>query len=143
MIEKFVKAWDENNKLLLKEFENNEPIDYKDIVEKLVTIVINPYLEECEYDNNYPYCTLNIKRMTTIDDGGYQGTLLYIIPLDTYQPNISDYVFTHNDYGSCSGCDTFQSIDLYGRTKEEKAKDFHTLALHLLQRFKQLDDNML
>ena len=143
MIEKFVKAWDKNNKLLLKEFEKNEPIDYKDIVEKLVTIVINPYLEENRFDSDFPNYSLDIDNMTVIDNGDYQGTKIYIIPFDAYQPNTSDYVFTHNHYGSCSGCDTFYHIIDDYSTKGKKAKEFHTLALHILQRFKQLDDNML
>ena len=143
MIEKFVKAWDKNNKLLLKEFENNEPENYQDIVEKLVTIVINPYLEENRFDSDFPNYSLDIDNMTVIDNGDCQGTKIYIIPFDDYQPNINDYVFTHNHYGSCSGCDTFYGIRDDYNTKEEKAKEFHILALHILQRFKQLDDNML
>ncbi len=141
MIEKFVKAWDENNKLLLKEFENNEPVNYKDIVKKLVTIVINPYLEKNRFDSDFPNYSLDIDNMTIIDNGDYQGTNIYIIPFDTYQPDTSNYVFTYNEYGSCTGCDTFYHIRDDYNTKEEKAKRFHTLALHILQRFKQLDDN--
>ena len=52
MIEKLVKAWDKNNELLLKEFEKENPTSYNDIVEKLVTIVINPYLKY-DKDNYY------------------------------------------------------------------------------------------
>ena len=107
MIQEFVKAWDKNNKLLLKDFEKQTPDSYKDIVEKLVNIVINPYLEEHSYLEE-----LEVNRMTIIDDGDYQGTTIYVIPFDTYQPDVSEYVFTHNYYGSCSSCDTFQSIEM-------------------------------
>ena len=58
-----------NNKLLLKEFENNEPINYKDIVEKLITLVINPYLEENRFDSDFPNYSLDIDNMTVIDNG--------------------------------------------------------------------------
>ena len=143
MINEFVKAWDKNKDLLLENFKQKNPSSYQDIVEKLVTIVINPYLkDECSIE--YPMDNgLDIENMTVIDNGDYQGTTIYIIPYDTYQPSVSDYVMTNNYYGSCSGCDTFQSIELWDdeATQEEidnAAKDFHGLALNLLQRFKVL-----
>lgn len=146
MIKEFVKAWDKNNKLLLKDFEKQSPTCYKDIVEKLVKIVINPYLEE-HTELEYPMDDgLDIDNMTVIDNGDYQGTTIYVIPFDTYQPETNDYVFTNNYYGSCSGCDTFEAIesdfnlwDDEGADKKGAAKEFHTLALHLLQSFKWLD----
>ena len=52
-----------------------------------------------------------------IDDGDYQGTLLYLIPEDTYQPNSSEYLMTFVEYGSCSGCDTLQGIQCFLDTK--------------------------
>jgi hypothetical protein len=51
--------------------------------------------------------------MTVIDDGDYQGTQIFIIPTDTYQPSVKDYVMTDTYYGSCSGCDTLQAISGY------------------------------
>lgn len=146
MIQDFVKAWDENKNLLQKEFEITSPSSYQDIVEKLVKIVINPYLEKI---GNYPD-SLDIKNMTVIDNGDYQGTTLYVIPYYTYQPSVDDYVYTHNYYGSCSGCDTFEAIECEwnigwnGADKEDKigaAEDFMTLALHILQRFKGLKED--
>lgn len=147
MIKEFVKAWDENNELLLKEFEQKCPSSYQDIVEKLVKIVINPYLEK-HTEFEYPMDDgLDIYNMTVIDNGDYQGTTIYIIPFNKYQPSTDDYVFTNNYYGSCSGCDAFQAIENgleWGDNNEciptkESADEFHTLALHLLQSFKWLD----
>lgn len=140
MIKNFTKAWDKNNKLLLEEFKKNMPSGYADIVEKLVSIVINPFLKDMNE------VVLDIDNMTIIDNGDYQGTQIFIIPLDCYQPDINDYVFTCNYYGSCSGCDTYQRIimgcdyDKDGNEipTKETAKDFHTLALHILQKFKYL-----
>ena len=142
MIKEFVQAWDKNNKDLLELFQKENPSSYQDIVEKLVKIVINPYLKEAK-NIDYPMNQgVDIDSMTVIDDGEYQGTTIYIIPYDTYQPDLSDYVMTDNYYGSCSGCDTFQSIELWGEnTPEEIAeagKEFYTLALHLLQSFQNL-----
>lgn len=142
MIKEFVKAWDKNNKDLLDLFQKENPTSYQDIVEKLVNIVISPYLKDSK-NIDYPMSEgLDISSMTVIDNGDYQGTTIYIIPYETYQPSVSDYVMTNNYYGSCSGCDTFQSIELLGdNTPKEIAdagKEFHTLALHLLQSFKVL-----
>jgi ABC-type multidrug transport system ATPase subunit len=43
----------------------------------------------------------------------YQGTLLYMIPLKTYQPSEYDYLMTYIGYGSCSGCDTLEAIRMW------------------------------
>lgn len=141
MIKTFVDAWDKNNKLLLKDFETKCPESYQDILEQLVNKVINPYLEEKDLR------VLNYENMTTIDNGDYQGTTIYIIFYETYQPDVEDYVFTHNYYGSCSGCDTFEGIylnyDDLGNAipTKEAAKEYWMIALHLLQNFKVLGSN--
>lgn len=49
-------------------------------------------------------------KITTIDDGDYQGTFLFLIPETTYQPSAHEYLMTYIYYGSCSGCDTLQHI---------------------------------
>ena len=142
MIENFAKAWDKNNKLLLDEFKKNMPSGYDDIVKKLVNIVINPFLKDIYED------LLDIDNMTIIDNGHYQGTQIFIIPFDTYQPELKDYVITHNEYGSCSGCDTYLRIAYrceYDENEkeivsDEMAKDFNTLALHILKKFKYFDE---
>lgn len=48
--------------------------------------------------------------ITVIDDGDYQGTLLFLIPQKTYQPSEYEYLMTYIGYGSCSVCDYLQSI---------------------------------
>lgn len=60
--------------------------------------------------NGDKYCeeTLNLNKMTTIDDGDYQGTLLFTIPFGTYQPSAYEYLMTYIGYGSCSVCDALQ-----------------------------------
>lgn len=52
---------------------------------------------------------LDLKNMTEIDNGDYQGTLLYLIPFKTYQPTEREYLMTYIGYGSCSGCDSLQA----------------------------------
>mgnify|MGYP003662132865 CR=1 FL=1 len=76
-----------------------------------------------------------------INDGDYQGTQIFMIPTTSYQPDIDDYYFTENYYGSCSGCDTLESIICYGDGLPDKdqLKELMGLCLHLIERFKPLD----
>lgn len=59
---------------------------------------------QCSYDN------LNCTGITEIDDGDYQGTLLFLIPFNSYQPSEYEYLMTYIGYGSCTVCDTLQRI---------------------------------
>jgi len=141
MIKEFVQAWNKNNSLLLREFEKEGPNSYAEIVKKLITIVLNPYLEDSEdvgYNMNQG---IDIDKMTIIDNEDYQGTAIYIMPYNTCQPEVRDYVMTNNYYGSCSECDTFQAIYYGEDSKLKAAKDYHDLALHLLQKFKPLTES--
>lgn len=124
MIEAFVKRWDKNNSNLLRSFEEILPSDYKDIVERLVEVVLED--EESSPDH---------KRIQQIDHGHYQGTLVYIIAENGYQP--SNYWSVKISYGSCSGCDTFERI-IGGNDKKAMAKDFWNLSLHILQNIKEI-----
>ena len=89
------------------------------------------------------YTNFDLDRMTVIDDGDYQGTQIFIIPKNTYQPSVEDYVMTNTYYGSCSGCDTLQAICDYenGLPTDDQVKGYMTLALHLVQKLKWLDKN--
>lgn len=82
---------------------------------------------------NHDYL-LNLKRITEIDNGDYQGTLLYVIPFDTYQPSEHDHLMTYVDYGSCSGCDTLQAIQCGHDRKltEAQVKNFMALCKDIL-----------
>ena len=138
MIKKFVEKWNRYKENLENYFRNTkqeEYQDYKDIVKALFKNVINQ--GETDHWNKF-----NIEEMTLIDDGDYQGTQIFIIPLDTYQPNIEDYVVTNTYYGSCSGCDTLLAINEFssGLPSEEQIHDYMMLALHLLQKCKWLKE---
>lgn len=60
------------------------------------------------------WCELDIEAITEIDNGDYQGTYIYIIPFDTYQPSEWEYLMTFAGYGSCSCCDALQRIESLG-----------------------------
>lgn len=134
MIKQFVEAWGKN-KGELKEYFKTTPQreygSYEDLVRLLFEIVINPYLGD--------YRQFKTSDIEVIDDGDYQGTQIFILHRDTYQPSVNEYVYTHTYYGSCSGCDTLQSIQSWDFNKipdEEQVKDYMELCLHLLQKCK-------
>lgn len=102
---------------------------YKDILIKIFELVLTE--QKVQLDS-----------ITTIDNGDYQGTLLFTIPFDTYQPSEDEYYFTSVGYGSCSGCDTLQGISGYDGElpTEEQVDDYMTLALHMIQKMKKYSD---
>ena len=70
------------------------------------------------------------ENFTTIDDGDYQGSLLFVIPERCYQPNAGNYLMTYVEYGSCTCCDTMLAILCDSNTRVD---DLMTLALHMIQ----------
>lgn len=129
MILEYVKQWDENKGLLQKSFEDKLPESYEDIYKRLFQLVVtNPSLSYRE--------EWNWKTYRLIDDGDYQGHQIFVLASNAYQPSLWDYIFTDVAYGSCSGCDTFEWIEYSGKSKEDKIKEFMTLALHMVQETK-------
>lgn len=132
MVQEFVDKWEKNKHVLRASFYQH-PGDYDTIVKLVVEIIIN--------GGSDGYESYDTSKMTVIDDGNYQGTRIFIIPEKTYQPCVSDYIMTYEYYGSCSGCDTLQSIRGYeDEVTEQQTNDYMTLALHLLQRMKMLGE---
>lgn len=112
-------------------FSERHPEDYGDLVKQVVSILT----DENEYGS------IDTERIHEIDDGHHQGTLVYVIAEKGCQPN--DYWYVKVGYGSCSGCDTLQGISGYGDEKptSEQVKDYMTLALHIVQGLKKMDDS--
>ena len=138
MIQEIIKKWEENKYKLEEYFsttKQEEFASYETIIQKIFELVINS--DEDSYER------FNINKMTVIDDGDYQGTQIFIIPKDTYQPNIDDYLITHTYYGSCSGCDVLEGIRNYssGLPTEQQVKEYMILALHLVQKMKRITDD--
>ena len=138
MIQEIIKKWEENKHKLEEYFsttKQEEFASYETIIQKIFELVINS--DEDSYER------FNINKMTVIDDGDYQGTQIFIIPKDTYQPNIDDYLITHTYYGSCSGCDVLEGIRNYssGLPTEQQVKEYMILALHLVQKMKRITDD--
>ena len=96
--------------------------------DELVRIVIENITDE-EYTDYNP----DPERIHCIDDGDYQGTLLFVIAAKGYQPN--KYWATRVYYGSCSGCDTLEGISDYSGEPPTEAQinDYMSLALGIVQ----------
>lgn len=115
MIKYALKKWDENNEVLRKKIDesNINHFTYEDLVDMTFDIIFNTNVD----DNHY---ALDVDNITMIDNGDYQGTLLFMIPFDTYQPGPCQYFMTYVAYGSCSGCDTLQHIQNIDDIEHEK-----------------------
>lgn len=151
MLKYCVEKWDKNKTLLMNALQSEEiykklgSYEYADLVKLVVKYILNDGKAE-EYDA----CEWDEDNITEVDNGDYQGTLLYLIPAKTYQPREDEYFITFADYGSCSGCDTLLRIQMYmpdheycesddefTSLKRRTIEDFMTLCLHLVQHMKK------
>lgn len=130
MIKEAVAQWEKNKDAIYAAFKEKHPDNYQDVVKT----VIQHITMEDDYDDFSP----DPNRIHEIDDGEYQGTLVYVIGAKGYQP--SDYWYVKVGYGSCSGCDTLQAIKNYDDEPptDDQAKQYHTLALHIVQGLKKM-----
>ena len=125
-----VTAWDENKskiEAVLRQEVKNDEDDYHEEnynYHDLLIIFVREALPEYDHEN-----------IREIDDGHYQGTLVFIINETGYQP--SSYFATSVGYGSCSGCDTLQSVTM-STDVEQRIKEYMTLILHMVQNFVEI-----
>ncbi len=102
------EKWAENSdrlKKVIAEIPKEERMrwDYEDIIKLIIDNILNPGSQPIgwhRWSND----------IHEINDGNYQGTLIYLIHRLCYQPSAYDYLITYVDYGSCSGCDALQGI---------------------------------
>lgn len=128
MIQEFVNRFMDKKPELEAILKVKHPENYEELVKSVVLI-----LADDEYDSIDP------ERIHSIDDGDYQGTLLFVIAAKGYQP--SDYWYVKVGYGSCSGCDALQAINDYSSEPptDEQVKDYMGLALNIVQGLKKMD----
>ena len=127
MIQDFVERWEAKKDELKKKYSEEAPSAYFHIVKDVVSLL-----------SSDDYGSIDPKRIHTIDDGDYQGTLLFVIGANGYQPRT--YWYVKVDYGSCSGCDTLEAIQNYSddNPTEEQVQNYMALALHILQGLKEI-----
>ena len=130
MIQKFVDRFMEKKPKLEAKFSKEHPSNYKDVVKSVVSVL-----------NDGKYGSIDPERIHEIDDGHYQGILLYVIGAAGYQP--SDYWYVKVYYGSCSGCDTLENIRGYkdDPPDREQIDQYMLLALHIVEGLKELAGN--
>src|SRR5262245_9078197 len=130
MIAEFVRKWEDNKEIIRQKFQVKHPDNYMEIVRTVVDCLASE-----DYGHPDP---ANIKEL---DFGDYQGCLVYIIPETGYQP--STFWAVTVDYGSCSGCDTLEGIREYsdGVPTSVQVNDYMTLALHIVQKIKRIDND--
>ena len=105
MLKYCLEQWDKNKNKLEESLSKNRELnecDYETLVELTFDVIFNT---DVEYGME-----LDIENIIYIDNGDYQGIQLYLIPFKTYQPSEYECLMTFVNYGSCSGCDTLQSI---------------------------------
>lgn len=132
MIKQFVDKFLANKAQLEAVFAKTHPGCYKSLVKSVIELLA----DENEYNG------LDPERIHIIDDGNYQGTLVFVIGASGYQPD--KYWYIKVSYGSCSVCDTLQGIESIERgdtPNEKQIKDYMTLALHIVEGLKQMNDD--
>ena len=126
MLKYCLDKWNQNKGLLEEKLKKDSTLnscDYSYLVKLVVDFILNTG------EDSPDGMRWNSENITMIDNGDYQGTQLFMIPLETYQPSEYEYLITYVGYGSCSGCDTLLSIQNWGDKPltEIQVKDFMTL----------------
>lgn len=129
MLKILYEKWEKNREALksaISRIPDVSELEYKDLVKLTFSAIYN---DGDDTDIPYGYKSLGLDHITMIDNGDYQGTLLFLIPFKTYQPSESEYLMTYVGYGSCSGCDTLLSIVdyQYGPATERQVSDLLAL----------------
>ena len=132
MIEAFTRAWFANLNSIREKFAAKHPDNYKEVVRAVVQMLADASDEDENPDPD---------RIHEIDDGHYQGTHVYVIGAQGYQP--SRYWYVKVSYGSCSGCDTLEGIrkHCHGQPDAEQVGGYMTLALHIVQGLREMVDS--
>ena len=123
-----LEKWEQNKDLLkqkLTDMTSYDDLEYLDLVRLVVEHVLNANTDET--DTRY-----DAKNITEIDNGNYQGSLLYIIHEETYQPSPWEYIITYVSYGSCNGCDTLMRIKESAPSKDAQADGLMDLCRDLV-----------
>lgn len=129
MIKDIVERFMQAKPHIEKRLKEDHPASYNELV-RLVVKAINPEQEWDLPDHD---------RITEIDHGDYQGTLLYVIGGTGYQPYT--YWYVKVAYGSCSACDTLQGIKGCDDSQptDDQVSQYMTLALHIVQSMKVME----
>ena len=138
MLKCFGELWGKSqNKLYDYILENIEKFKYDGeyySYDNIITFLLN-----FMYDNNScSYNKIKFYNITKIDNGDYQGTLIFLISLEDYSPCATNYLITYIDYGSCEGCDALLSaISYIDYDKKYAAKSILMICKDLISHIKK------
>lgn len=102
MIKFCLIKWDENNKKL-REVIANTPVEtrkswgYDDLVYLVATTI-------------YEFNLMSVHSIVHGGGSNYQGTLVFLIPMDDGPETEREWLMSYIGYGSCTVCDTLQRI---------------------------------
>jgi hypothetical protein len=102
MIPKFTERLLAAKDQISSELKELDYPSYADLFRLAIKYITDPD----DYDFEFP--SPDPERITQLDWGDYQGTLLYVVAACGYQP--STFYTAVVDYGSYSGCDTRQAV---------------------------------
>lgn len=126
MLKYCLEKWNKNKDILEAKLRADTSLfncDYAYLVKLVVEHVLNNGKDDISWD---------LEHITEIDNGDYQGTLLFLIPEDSYQPSEYQYLMTYVGYGSCSCCDTLMSIQDDYDEDDKRIKAYMTLCKDIL-----------
>jgi hypothetical protein len=114
MIEKYVLLFNIKRESLIKYFADNEPQSYRALLTTVIAEIAG--------------ADMLFEQITEVNDGDYQGTLLYLIPEREYQP--LTYYYVKISYGG------FQYIK--HEPVENRPEQYAKLALHIIQNLRKI-----
>lgn len=132
MLKIMKERWDLNKNKLEHELRTRKGLnncDYHDLVTLTFETIFNSSAED-DYGKK-----LDLDSLSRIDDGDYQGTLLFVIPFEVYQPCDGEYIMTYIGYGSCSGCDALQAAQEWTENdllEDWQVKDFMSICKSII-----------
>lgn len=137
MIKQVIDQWCKNKgnlEIYFRETPQRDYSSYTHIVKKIIELVLN--------DSSDESMKIDPEEISVIDDGYYQGTQIFFFHRMTYKPEVEDYYWTNNYYGSCSGCDALLGISQYeyGLPNSDQVSQYMNLSLNLIQKIKKLYD---
>lgn len=137
MEKEIIEKWENGKNNLRNYLENNlteiTSNSYNQLVKTLISQCLNYNSEFETFSEDF----------TCIDHGCYQGTQIFILHIATYQPDVDDYYYFANYYGSCSACDTLQGILIHtdwetGLPSKDQVDQLMALCLHMIQKMKRM-----
>lgn len=149
MIKFCLVKWEAGKKDLKKAFEAmccHEICSYEILLSMVVQYVLNANVSKEDLEKfdcmdwesrDFLNVTWAKENITAVNDGDYQGTLIFLIPTRTSQPGAGDYLMTDISYGSCSLCDTLQAIN------DEASSNGNSLTPKQIDLYLQLCKDML